>query len=210
VAVETAYKMIAMYRSAALASSEGASMPWADRHLREQIDWESVQLEENAYQIRPEASSLEALSPSSRTQAAIELSQTGWITPQEGRSLLGHPDLEKSDQLGSAPRRYAMWVLRELMKGKQVAVNEYAHLETLHEVVQNGYLDAITRKLPPDLIANLEGYLEELDVLMTPPAAPQAPGMPPMDPMAAAAGNPMTPALADPAAMGMPAPFPGG
>lgn len=211
VAIETATKMIAMYRAEFMRSKEGAQVPWADRGLRETIDWADVQLDENAYQIRAEASSLEALSPSSRTQAAIELSQTGWITPQEGRALLGHPDLEKSDQLGSAPRRYAMWVLRHLLKGEPVQVNEYAHLESLHEVIQNGYVDALTRKVPEDIKANLERYLEDLDVIMHPQPDPamaaMAGGMP--MPGAPMPGAPM-PALADPAAQGMPAPFPGG
>ena len=198
VAVETAKKMIAMYRAAFVADGEGARMEWADRGLRETLDWADVNLDTEAYQIRAEASSLESLSPSSRTQAAIELSQTGWITPAEGRALLGHPDLEKSDQIGSSPRRYALWVLRKLLRGESVAVNENANLAELDAVVRGGYLDAITRNCPPDIQANLEMYLEELSELMKPP--PMAPGGP---------GAPM-PALADPAAQGMPAPFPGG
>lgn len=191
VADETARKMTAMYRAAADSADEGPEVAWADRKLRETIDWKAANLEEDAYQIRAEASSLESLSPSSRTQAAIELSQTGWITPAEGRSLLGHPDLEESDRLGSAPRRYAEWVLRQLLLGKPLAVNEYADLAELHKVVQGGYLDIITRNAPKALIANLERYLEELDAL-TPQPAP-AP----------------TPGISDPAAQGMPAPFPG-
>jgi hypothetical protein len=193
VAVESAKKMVAMYRAAAK-DGEGATMTWADRKLKETIDWKAANLEEDAYQIRAAASSLETLSPSSKTQAAIELSQTGWITPHEGRALLGHPDLEKSDQLGSAPRRYAEWVLKQLMRGIPVAVNEYAFLPCLHEVVQAGYLDALTRKVPKALQANLERFLEDLDAL-TPQPAP--------------AGPPEA-AMAPPAAQGMPIPLPGG
>jgi hypothetical protein len=190
VAVETAKKMTAFYRAAS-SDGEGAEMAWANRKLRQTIDWNAASLEEDAYQIRPEASSLEALSPSARAQAAIELSQTGWISPAEGRSLLGHPDLEKSDQIGSAPRRYAEWVLKQLLMGIPIAVNEYADLAELHKVVQGGYLDAITRKAPKVLLANLERFLEELDAL-TPAPAPA----------------PM-PAMAAPAAEGMPIPLPG-
>lgn len=192
VAVETAKKMIAMYRVAAEGSDDGPQVAWADRSLMQTIDWTAASLEEDAYQIRPAASSLEALSPSSRTQAAIELAQTGWISPAEGRSLLGHPDLEKADEIGAAPRRYAEWVLRQLLLGKQVAVNEYADLVELRRVVQGGYLHATTRGAPRALLANLERFLEEVDTLSPSPVAQP------------------TPALADPAAQGMPAPFPGG
>lgn len=194
VAVETPKKMIAMYRAAA-GDGEGAAVPFHSRKLRQTIDWSAASLEEDAYMIRAEASSLESLSPSSRTQAAIELSQTGWITPSEGRSLLGHPDLERSDQIGSAPRRYAEWVLLQLMRGTAMAVNEFADLVELRKVVQGGYLDAVTRNAPEQLLANLERYLDELTAIEPPPPAPPAP--------------PPAAAMADPAAMGMPLPLGG-
>lgn len=212
VAVETAKKMVAMYRAAAdgADNDDKPVMVWANRSLREEIDWESASLDENAYQIRAEASSLEALSPSSRTQAAIELSQTGWITPQEGRSLLGHPDLQESDRIGSAPTRYAQGVLKQLLLGVPVAVNEYAHLPELHRVVQGGYLDACDRKAPRELLANCERFLEELDTIMNPPAPMGPGGMPSPDAAGVPAESPPMPALSDPAAMGAPLPFPGG
>ncbi len=197
VAIETAEKMIAMYRAHFLAGNESPQVRWADKTLVQQIDWESVQLDEDAYEIRAEASSLEALSPSSRTQAAIELSQTGWISPAEGRSLLGHPDLEKSDQIGSAPRRYSMFVLGGLLRMETIAVDEYADLVDLRAVIQGGRLDAITRKAPQKLVDHMAAFLEELDTLLKPAAPVGGPGAP-------------TAAMADPAAMGMPAPFPGG
>lgn len=215
VACETAKKMVAMYRAAAESAKDDDKpvMAWSNRKLREQIDWESASLDDDAYQIRPEASSLEALSPSSRTQAAIELSQTGWITPEEGRALLGHPDLEESDRIGAAPTRYAQWVFKQLMMGRPIAVNEYAHLPELKRVVQGGYLDACQRNAPQPLLENCERFLEELDTIMNPPMDPAMAGAQGMPPDAAGvmgpAGGPM-PALADPAAQGMPLPFPGG
>jgi hypothetical protein len=196
VAVETAKKMVAMYRASAKTSKgSGAQLAWANRKLRETIDWDAADLDEDAYQIRPEASSLESLSPSSRTQAAIELAQTGWITPAEGRALLGHPDLEQSDRLGSAPRRYAEWALKQLLLGKPLAVNELADPVELRKVVQGGYLDICTRKAPKALLANLERFMEDMDALFPQPA-----------PM----GGPPSAAMADPAAQGMPIPLPGG
>lgn len=114
------------------------------------------------------------------------------MSPAEGRSLLGHPDLEKSDEIDSAPRRYAEWVLQQLLQGKPLAVNEYADLVELHKVVQGGYLNAIQRGAPKNLLQNLERFLEEVDALTPPPVV----------------GQPM-PALSDPASQGMPAPLPG-
>jgi hypothetical protein len=106
---------------------------------------------------------------------------------------MGHPDLGTSDDIDAAPEHYALWVVRELMKGRPMAVNEYAELVTLHKTVQGSYLNLCTRGAPKLLLANFERYLEDLDAL-TPQPAP---------------AGPPTPGLSTPAASGMTA-LPGG
>jgi hypothetical protein len=156
------------------------------------IDWPN--LAEDAYVIRPEPSSLESLSPASRYQAALELAQTGWITPQEGRELIGHPDLKESAALDNAPRHHAKMVLRDLWRGKAVDVDELADLGQLYEVVYKGRLLAVQRGAPQRIVDGMSRYLEALDVekskvqaAMLPPAGPS----PTMAPSAAPGGFPM-------------------
>lgn len=207
VAVETCRKMLAMYRAAG-SGGKGASIPWADRKLRQVIDWAVVKkLEDDAYQIRPEASSLESLSPAARTQAAIELSQTGWIGPEEGRRLLGHPDLEESNDIDTAPRQYAEYVLQQLLRNEPMAVCEYADLSEVHKVVVAGYLLAKMRGAPNGILANIERYLEELDSVQA--TANQAAAS--MNAMAGGgpAGAPQ-PGMSPQAAQGSPVALPGG
>src|SRR6202012_2417346 len=86
VAVDAAKKMTAMYKHHAEHSGSSPKVRWADRRTIHEMTWPDLDLD--ACVIRPEASSLETLSPASRYQAALELSQTGWITPNEGRDLI--------------------------------------------------------------------------------------------------------------------------
>lgn len=162
VAVETATKMIAMYRNRATSTKDkGLKVKWADRKLMYSVNWPD--LDEDAYHIRAAASSLEALSPASRLQAAIELSQTGWLRQGEGRALMGHPDLERSDDLDNAGNTYAEMVLQRLLKGEFVQIDEYSDFVVLDKVVRSGRLLAVTKGAPSDLIDNCSEFLDRLD-----------------------------------------------
>ena len=211
VARETAYKMIALYKRA---SKRGArpQVAWADRKLQETIDWERVDMDTRRYEIRVEASSLESLSPAGRLQAAIELAQTGWIPPDEGRRLLGHPDLERNNQLATSGREHAEWVAWKLLKGDKVAVNPYADLATQMETVTAVMLNAERGGAPRRLIDNLRNYLRDLDAEMhpgglLPPAPPgvenPASAVPPgMEGAGLGAGAAPVPSISIPAASG--------
>lgn len=161
IAVDTARKTIAFFRYNFKNSKAKAKVKWANRQFVQTIEWPD--LDEKAYVIRPEASSLDALSPSARTQSALELAQTGWISPQEGRALVAHPDLRESDELGTAGETYAKMVLQQLRRGERVVFDEYADMEALDRIVRQGRLLAIQRRAPEDIVDNMARYLDELD-----------------------------------------------
>jgi hypothetical protein len=163
VAVDTAMKMTAMYRHRAMKGKKPA-VKFSNRKLQQLIEWPD--LETDQYTIRAEAASLDSLSPSARTQGALELAQTGWIKPDEGRALVGHPDLRQSDELDNAPRTYAMWVLRKLYRGETVMVDEFADFQTLHDVVRDGYLLATQRGATEEDLRPMAEYLDDLDSKM--------------------------------------------
>jgi hypothetical protein len=160
---ETARKTVAFFRQNYTKTQKRPTMTWANQSLVQQIEWPD--LDEDAYVIRPEASSLDALSPSARTQSALELAQTGWITPAEGRALVAHPDLRESDELGTAGETYAKMVLQQLRRGEVVAVDEYADLYCLDRVVRQGRLLAIQRGAPTKIVDGMARFLDELDAI---------------------------------------------
>lgn len=166
VAVETAMKTAAIYKRAAETGTK-PQVRWADRKLMFTMKWPD--LEDNAYLIRPDASSLDALSPSARMQSALELAQTGWIDKDEGRALVAHPDLRASDALDNAPTTYAKYVLHCLWRGQAIQVDEKAELTTLMRIIKQGRLLAITKgveKSAPNVLRALDEYLDSLDATM--------------------------------------------
>lgn len=179
VAVDAAKKMTALY-AAAHKSGSKARVKWADRKLVEMIDWPD--LDADAYQIRAEASNFDSLSPAARTQAALELAQTGWITPTEGRTLLRHPDLKENSDLDTAGETYAAWILRKMYHGEDVVLDELADLDALDRVIRRGRLLAVQRGAPVRIVNNMARFLEELDLkkqqlqpMMPAPTAAMAP-----------------------------------
>ena len=201
IAVEAAYKTAAFYRHAAETGTT-PNVRWADRKLLHTIDWPN--LSDSHYLIRPEASSLDSLSPSARTQSALELAQTGWISPQEGRALVAHPDLKASDDLDNAPETYAKWVVHQLWRGVPLHPDEKSEMGTVFRVVREARLLSITKGVQesaPEILANQDRYLDELDVAMQ--AAAQAAQAKMMAEQAAAAP---VPGMSEAAAGQMPAP----
>ena len=162
VAVDTAYKTVEFFRQNAK-NGKRPSVSWSNRSFMSRIEWPD--LTDQVFVIRPEASSLDALSPSARTQSALELAQTGWISPQEGRALVAHPDLRESDELGTAGETYAKMVLKRLRKGESVAVDEYADMASLDRIVRQGRLLAIQRTAPTSVVENMSRYLDEIDAI---------------------------------------------
>lgn len=174
---------IAMYR---LMGNEEISVKYQDKRRVQRIDWDEVAgIEDGDYQIRIEASSVDSLSPAGRIQAVLELMQAGLLNAEEGRRLLGHPDLARSDDMANASRDYAEWVLEELLDMKQPGLSEYEDLEITLSVVRAGLLRMTMQRAPRRLLANLIDHLRAITMkLMPPPAAV------PMDPMT---GQPMAP-----------------
>jgi hypothetical protein len=210
VAQENAYKTLALYKDMAAGRQDDepvAATEWSSRTLFQRIDWDSLDYDSTRYMIRVEASSLEALHPAGRTQAAIELAQTGWIDEEEGRRLLGHPDLERSYDLGTSARQLAEHDLELLLQMKTVDIDEFSDLTIHYEVITSGYRIAKMGKAPEQVLQHIRDYLAALDVALTPPTpAPgdlEAMGMAGMDPMAATP----TPGISIPAAQGLNVPF---
>lgn len=181
VAVEPAYKMIAMYKRHVELSGSTPKVSWASRKRMYTVKWPD--LKEDAYIIRAEASSLDSLSPAARIQSALELAQTGWVRPEEGRALVAHPDLKESDDLGNAGETYARWALLQLRRGKKLAVDEKTDLVALDRVIRQGRALSITQDAPTNLIDNMSRFLEELDIVKQAIETAQAPPTPPMPQM---------------------------
>lgn len=190
VAVDPAKKMTAFYRAHA-ARGTASKVKWADRKLVEMIEFPDLDVD--AYQIRAEASNFDSLSPAARTQAALELAQTGWISPTEGRALLRHPDLKENSDLDTAGETYAAYILRKMYHGEDVVLDELADLDALDRVIRRGRLLAIQRNAPTRIVDNMARFLEELDIKKASLQPMNAGPSPSMAPSATPGGPPSVP-----------------
>jgi hypothetical protein len=194
VGVDTATKLVGMYRHEFKRSEKKVKVRWADQKFIHQVSWPD--LAEDQYVIRPEAANLDSLSPAARTQSALELAQTGWITPQQGLALLDHPDLRAQYELDNAGENYAKRVLLGMIKGNpRPAVDEHADLMALERIIRRGRLLCITKDAPAEITDEMARFLDDLDAVKLEQAAKaQAMMMPgPMDPGAAGASPAMAP-----------------
>jgi hypothetical protein len=173
VAVDPAIKMIDMYRHHLETNKARPRVSWASR--RRMFTVKFPDLRKDAYVIRPEASSLDSLSPAARVQSALELAQTGWVSPSEGRALVAHPDLKEADDLDNASETYARWVLTGLRKGRIIPIDEKADLGVLDRVVRQGRVLAITQDAPQDIVDGMSRFLEEMDSVKQTMMAAMAP-----------------------------------
>lgn len=117
--VESGHHIIEGYQRIASGGGKRPKVTFADRTSVDFIEWPKINLKEMAYTIRLEASALDSMSPSSRTQTVLEMAQYGlFSSPMELRQLLGNPDLEASDRFSpSSFVKDAYWTINQLMKG---------------------------------------------------------------------------------------------
>jgi len=207
IAVDTATKTTAIYKRAAESGTK-PKVRWADRKLLYTMEWPDLSADQ--YLIRPDASSMDSLSPSARIQSALELAQTGWIDKDEGRALVAHPDLRAADELDNAPVSYAKKVLHRLWHGERVDVDERAELSILMRIIKKGRLLAITKgadESAPEIIRGMDNFLDSLDAAMkrAQDAAMQE-AMQQQMAMQSAMAPP--PGMSEPTAMGSPAALP--
>ncbi len=217
-ALETAYRMIAMYAEMAK-GDDSPSIKWLDRGLFEVIDWDRVAdiVDGQRYRMRVDSSSLESLTPSARSQHVIELSQAGAITPEETRRYSGFPDLERNEQLDTADYSAGLKIADQLAKGEDVEIDPYLDLKVIYDVVRKSRAAFKNQNAPAKIIEHMSMYLDALDAAMAPPPAPAMPGapgeMPPPGMPGMEMGAPMgpdgmpAPGLSAAAAQGLDLPF---
>lgn len=205
VAQETAHKSLALYKEHYKNTQESPSVKWSSRTLVEEIPWDEVDLDSAQYEIRVEASSLSDLSPSGRLQAAIDLSQTGWVPPEEGRRLLMHPDLERTDKKYNAAIEFAEWAAAQLRRRIPVSPCTEGDLQLQQDTVKADLQTAITKRADEKTKALMRTFIRDCEDLINPPKPPTPPGMEGMMPGAAPVGVNAQPvsALSIPASQGL-------
>lgn len=226
--VESGHHIIEGYQRISKGSQKRPTVTFSDRTSVDFIEWPKINLKEMAYTIRLEASALDSMSPSSRTQTVLEMAQYGlFSSPMELRQLLGNPDLEASDRFSpSSFVKDAYWTINQLMKGWELTPDPTQQLSEVIPRVRAAIRETVRRgtkqngQMDPDAelaFNNLNRFLDEAVALEQQAAAAvaqvsgaltapqgQPPGQAPTD-----EGMPVA-NISRPAAQGLNAPSSGG
>ncbi len=173
---------------------------WRSGKVAESVDWSEVDLVRDRYTMIIEASSILNMTPAARQDQLDEWTKKGWITPEEGRAMYDHPDLEASMSLTTAAVKNIEWTIGQLQKGMKIMPDPLQHLEFGVAKVQMAYLDASRQEAPESVLENMRQWIELANHILNPPQdtvlpAPGAQGVvnPSPDAQAAMMGPPGMP-----------------
>jgi hypothetical protein len=141
------------------------------------VPWSSVDVEDDAYQISIEASSIISRTPSGRLQAAQDLYNTGLIDRTEARTLSGNPDIESSQDYANAGVADIDRVIELLEDGEWEAPEPNQDLATGLRKVNAAYLMTKSFSDVPDAVPeamrkwldSARAILEQSQAAMAPP-----------------------------------------
>jgi hypothetical protein len=132
---------------------------YADRKFVETIPWKDVDLDEDVFTMGIEASSMLSRTPAGRMQGVTEMMTAGLLKPEEGRRLLGHPDLEREMDIQNAAIDDIEAVIENLLEGKQETPEPFQDLVRGVQRVQLAYLKAKREGYPHDRLEGLRRWM---------------------------------------------------
>lgn len=126
-----------------LATDEGFEVTFVGSDLMEKINWKDVDMDKTFYSLQISNASHLPETPAAKIQSAIELVQAQMVSPEEGRQMIGHPDLEKSDRLATAHLDDLEATFEHFLSGKEyIEPLPFQDLETGVKLGTSYYLRA--------------------------------------------------------------------
>lgn len=127
--------------------------------------------------------------PSGRLQKITEMMQAALITPQEGRRLLGYPDIEQEDKLATAAEERILKIMDEIVEeGKYTPPDPFMDIALANTKVVAYYNLYMACGLDADRAEMLRNFFSQVLALKQaatpPPMMPPQGGSPQANPMA--------------------------
>jgi hypothetical protein len=179
---------------------KGRTTTWRNGKVTEAINWDAIDLSRDRYTMVVEASSILNMTPAARQDQVDNWANKGWLTPEEARAMVDHPDLEASTSLTTAAVKNIEWTIQQLQNGVNLTPDPLQHLEYGVARVQMAYLDAQRQGADDAIVLEpMRRWIELANHILNPPQDTVLP--------APGAQGPVNPSPEAQAAMGMP---PGG
>lgn len=132
---------------------------WNGGDVVEELDWEKVNLEEDAYQLSIEAASMSSLTPAARKDLASDLFNVGAIDTTKYMKMIGLPDLEAEGNYLLEQTRHCDFIIEQLYLGKPLQPSKIEPLDELLPRVKAALWCAMDKGAPPDIVANINRYM---------------------------------------------------
>lgn len=184
--LETARQTIKAIRRIAKRNN-GYRVKYAGKGVLQQIDWNEVDLDDDAYVMQAYPVNALASSPAARLSQVQEMMAGGIIGTDEARKLLDYPDLERANSLARAASDDIEMLIEIMIEEGIYQVPEpFMDLGLAIKMTQSAYLMARVDGVPEDRLDLLRQFMADckalLDAANPPPQAPMPEGIPPMGP----------------------------
>ena len=198
VAVEAAYLIIDKARDIAERDGKYQTV-YPDKTGAKQIDLPASKLLDDPFVIQCFDVSSLPRDPSGRLEKVTEMMQAGLVTPQEGRRLLGYPDIEQDDKLANAAEERILRQLDDIIeKGEYSPPDPFTDLILAETKVAQYYNLYSMANLEEDRCQMLRDYSSQIMDLKNTAQAAMAPVVPPpggSTPQALPAPEPVNPMI---------------
>lgn len=175
---------------------------WWDRDIRQEINWDQINIPDDAYTLRLEPASITQMTPAGQRQRIRNDVRDGLLSPDQIRSLNLNPDISSMESFLNSPEQMMRKMILKLFRGEKVVVDPImAMWPGALEMARNAYLMTMTKEGCPERVQeSCRRFMEGIEHYQKKAAQEQQAQLammqpPPMPGMNGAAPPPMTPAI---------------
>ena len=155
------------------------------KNFVETIKWSDVNMDADKFIMRVFPTSLLPSQPQGRLAQIQELTQAGFISQDDARSLMDFPDLEGVMSLYNAARDDIMMLIEDMIENNKYQSPEpFMNIQMAALLVQSAYLKAKQQSVPEERLDLLRRFMDECQEMLAPPMPMAMPvGVPTAAPM---------------------------
>lgn len=145
------------------------------RSQLQKMDWNSIVLEQDAYEMKVFPASALPSTPAGRIATVEQWLGAGFISKEQAMSLLDFPDLDSAMSLDTAAYEIVLDAIEKMLEdGVYISPEPYQNLQLTLQLTQAAYLRAKLDGVPEENLQLLRDYMAMTTDLMA-PLEPQAP-----------------------------------
>lgn len=136
----------------------------------EKINFKDVNMESDAYVMKPWPTALLSDSPAGKLSDVMDLMSVGLIDKRQASVLLDYPDIKSITDRNNAPTRNIEMVIEEIVeRGNYVPPEQFQDLSNGIVMMQTSYLHYMNMKLPEQRLELFLRWIDDAMAIVNPP-----------------------------------------